>query len=101
MKNKTKNKDSSKAKTKKTNDKNGDSNGEVKEGVLLTEVINEKTIVQEDPELLAKEQEEKKKHTQLEKEIKEAQEKLNFEQNQRQHIITLKKNEIEKKKRCY
>ena len=92
--NKKKNDAQSKSKEKKTEAK-ADAN---KEPVLMT-VQPAKQKSKEEIEREKKEKEELEKQRILLKQIKECEEKLKFEQEQRAHLIELKKKEIEKKER--
>lgn len=93
-----KRKQSSKRRNKVSAGALNDSNGDNSE-VLITQVKNTKKIIQYDPELIKKQEEERKKHEELQKQINEIRDKLNFETKQRQNIIALKTQEIQKKKR--
>ena len=91
-----KRKQSSKRKIKVSAGKLNDSNGDDSE-VLITQVKNKKKIIQDDPELIKKQEEERKKHEELQKQINEIRDKLNFETKQRQNIIAIKIQEIQKR----
>ena len=82
---------------KKKKKKSAEKSQENKEGVFMTQPTNKKSVTIIDPEQKAKEDEEIQKQNVLLKEIKECEEKLKFEQEQRKKIVAMKKQEIEKK----
>lgn len=92
-----KRKDNEKKKKKKSANQSPDGKDENKAKTLITEPSPKKKGDKEDPELKAKEEEQLKKQAELKQQIQELKDKLQFEQDQRQKIITLKKQEIDKK----
>ena len=86
-----------KKKNKKLQNQNSE-NSDNKEEVFMTQPKNKnKKVMILDPEEKAKEEEEIQKQNVLLKEIKECEEKLKFEKEQREKIVSMKKLEIEKK----